>query len=130
MSGAPTPSPAGGILGIEMRKLALFLLVAGVASAASAQAGQRQTATLRLVDRTPLVVRGLEFRDGERVRVVVLAGARTSQVVRASARGTFVVRFNRTVGRCARVSVQAFGSMGSRARLLPSRVSIDCVSNA
>jgi hypothetical protein len=113
-----------------MRKLALFLLVASIASVASGQAAQRQAATIRLVDRTPLIVRGLEFRTGERVRVVVLAGSKSSQVVRASARGTFVVRFNRSVGRCTRLSVQAFGSMGSRARLLPSRIAIDCVSNA
>jgi hypothetical protein len=113
-----------------MRKLALLLVAAGITSVASAQAAQRQAATIRLVDRAPLMVRGLEFRNGERVRIIVLAGSRSSQVVRASAQGTFVVRFNRSAGRCTRVSVQAFGSMGSRARLLPSRIAIDCVSNA
>lgn len=82
--------------------------------------------TVRVVDRTPLVVRGSGFVAEERVTVVVAAGSRWTRRVAATARGTFVARFAVSLGRCARYSVQAFGSAGSRARLLPTRPTIGC----
>jgi hypothetical protein len=82
--------------------------------------------TLRLDSRAPVVVHGTHFRAGERVTLVLGAGQRSSTRVRAGAAGAFRARFAVSLGRCALVSVQAFGSQGSRARLLRPRAP-DCV---
>jgi hypothetical protein len=112
-----------------MRKLVMLLLLLAVTATASAQAARSVTPRILLVERAPLVVRGAGFRPGERVRVLLLAGSRVTAVTRVSQAGTFVVRFERSVGRCTRFSLLASGSGGSRARLLPTRKSIDCVSS-
>lgn len=112
-----------------MRKGLLFVLVLGAVTAGAAPAAQNRQATLRIVDRAPLVVRGQSFRDGERVRVVLFAGGKASQVVRASLSGGFVVRFDRTVSGCVPFSLQAFGSQGSRARLMPTGKAPACLAN-
>lgn len=108
--------------------MALLLFLA-IAATASAQAALSATPRILLVERAPLVVRGTGFRPGERVRVLLLAGSRVSAVTRVSQAGTFVVRFERSVGRCTRFSLLASGSSGTRVRLLPKRKSIDCVSS-
>ena len=107
----------------------MFTLVVGAFTTGVAPAAQSREATLRLVDRAPLVVSGQSFRDGERVRVVLFADGKASQVVRASLSGAFVVRFDRTMSRCMRFSLQAFGSQGSRARLMPARIAPACLPN-
>jgi hypothetical protein len=112
-----------------MRKGLLFILVLGAVTAGSAPAAQKRDATLRVVDRAPLVVRGQSFRDGERVRVVLYAGGKASQVVRASQSGGFVVRFDRSMSRCGSFSLQAFGSKGSRARFMSTRKAPACLAN-
>jgi len=112
-----------------MRRSLVFILVLGAFTAGVAPAAQEREATLRLVDRAPLVVSGQSFRDGERVRVVLFAGGKASRLVRASLSGAFVVRFDRTMSRCVRFSLQAFGSQGSRARLIPERIAPACLAN-
>jgi hypothetical protein len=77
--------------------------------------------SLGLVDLDPLAVQGVRFKPRERVAVQVLAPVRAARTAIASGRGSFRIRFRFRVGRCERVSVQAFGSRGSRARLLPQR---------
>jgi hypothetical protein len=112
-----------------MRQVGVILaLVIGVgfASAAASEAAATRP-TLRLVDRAPVVIRGAAFAPRERVTVVLAAGSRSSSRVLANANGAFVARFRLALGRCTRYSVQAFGSRGSRARLMPSRVTVDCI---
>jgi hypothetical protein len=104
--------------------LAVLLLLAVVASAAAASSSP----SLRLVDRAPVTVRGSGFAAGERVTVVLSSVTRVSRAVHAGAGGGFVVRFPRSLGRCARYSLQAYGATGTRARLT-ARLSLDCMPN-
>jgi hypothetical protein len=97
--------------------------------AAPASAGIPSGPTLRLVDRTPVVVRGEGFAAKERVTLVLAADRRTSKRVYAGSAGSFVARFDRNLGRCNRFSLQAYGSEGSRVRMLPARISIACPPN-
>jgi hypothetical protein len=95
---------------------AVALAVGG--SAASEPA---QRPSIAVAGTQPLVIKGMHFKPGERVSVQVLAPVRVGRSVVASRRGSFVARFRLGVSRCDRVSVQAFGSRRSRARLLPQR---------
>ena len=45
----------------------------------------------------------------------------------ASPTGAFTVEFRVSLGACSRFTMQAFGSKGSRARIVPRRSQIDCV---
>lgn len=112
-----------------MRRVGVILALGiGCALASAAASGAVATnATLRLVDRTPVVIRGAGFAPHERVTVVLAAGSRSTNRVTANAGGAFIARFKLALGRCTRYSVQAFGSTGSRARLMPSRVTVDCI---
>jgi hypothetical protein len=110
-------------VGVVLFSAALLVVVA------SASAGLSDRPTLRLLDRAPVVVRGEGFNAKERVTVVLVADRRFSEKLRAGSGGNFVVRFNRSLGHCTRFSLQAYGSSGSRARLLPARFSIDCMPN-
>jgi hypothetical protein len=112
-----------------MRQVGVILtLVLGFALATASTSGAVVIRpTLRLADRTPVVIRGAGFAPHERVTVVVASGSRSSSRVSSNANGAFIARFKFALGRCARYSVQAFGSTGSRAHLMPSRVTIDCV---
>jgi hypothetical protein len=93
----------------------------------SAALGARTAArpALRFARIDPLVVRGLDFRAGERVTVTarVLRATRTAHVTASSA-GAFRVRLGRvrSYDPCAfTLSIQAHGSLGSQAsiRTLP-----------
>jgi hypothetical protein len=107
--------------------LAIVLLL-GVSLPATVASGSFSARpALRLVDRTPVVVRGSGFDAGEQVSVALSAGTRSLRRAQATEAGTFVVRFGVSLGRCARYSVQAFGSAGNRARLF-SRIALACVS--
>jgi hypothetical protein len=116
-----------------MRKAAAVLaLIACGATAASSSAGGSGKASLRLVDRDPLTVRGYGFKPRERVRVtasvpesrMLVSGPQPlSRVIRASATGSFRVVFSDIpFDRCTWVRVAAIGGQGSRAMLkvLPS----------
>lgn len=122
------PFEIGGIL-LGMRQAGVVLTLAlGVALAWASISGATATRpTLRMVDRTPVVIRGVGFAPDERVTVVVAARSRWSKRVTATSGGTFVARFKVVLGRCSRYSIQAFGSTGSRARSMPLGVTADCV---
>jgi hypothetical protein len=109
-------------------KIAVLLVAAVVASSGAAWASAGAAPTLRLMDRTPVVVRGTGFDPQERVAVSLSSGSHSSKTVQATAGGGFVVRFKTVLGGCARYTIQAYGSHGSRA-LLRSRIALDCVSN-
>jgi hypothetical protein len=97
------------------------VLVVVVATASSAGTGNRDPA-LRLTSRQPPIVRGIEFKASERVRVSITAQERVTKVVRASRQGVFVASFPAMlVTRCDQIRVVAVGRRGSHAvlKLLP-----------
>ncbi len=105
-----------------MRRTALAVAFVAVALAASA-AGQSATSSrqpaMKIVDKTPLTLRGTGFAAGERVRLVVRVPGRVQTRVTASRRGLFVAVFSRAgYNRCSGLTAFAIGSRGSRARLL------------
>jgi hypothetical protein len=96
---------------------ALLALVAGTASGA----GQARP-ILQLVGNTTL--RGMNFRAGERVHIVVVNRHRTSKWVRASQSGTFRTTVGPLDPCLGTLAVRAIGVMGDTATLkLPQR---DC----
>jgi len=111
-------------------------LVAGLcamAGAGAAGAGVDTDAGLRaqlqVMDTRPIVVRGVGFEPGERVQLMFSSGAgQRWRATEAGSAGRFTMGFGVSVGACGRFMVQAFGSRGSRARLMPRRAQIDCVS--
>lgn len=87
------------------------VVVAGGASSGTA------TPSLRLVDSSPLTVKGVAFKARERVRVTATLESGTLRaVVRASRRGVFTVTFEEIAVRCG-FTVRAVGAGGSRASL-------------
>jgi hypothetical protein len=93
---------------------ALFAVLAlGLAGTAAAEATKRPT--LRIVSMAPLTVRGLSFKPGEPVKLLVVAGKPLSRAVKAGPRGGFVARLGVEVKGCQAVVVQAIGARGSRA---------------
>jgi hypothetical protein len=95
--------------------LVLGLALAGMAAAAPT--GPR----LQTTDRSPVVVRGTNFRPAERVTVVLDAEGRWHRTATADASGRFTVQFPVSVPMCDDFRLQAFGSKGSRAMTLPQR---------
>ncbi len=96
----------------------LALGVAGTAAGLGIDASQKRPA-LRLVDRQPLILKGVRFKARERVRVVVeAADGEMVRVVRARVTGSFVASFGDVVfDRCTGLRVVATGARGSRASL-------------
>jgi hypothetical protein len=101
-----------------MLRTVLAVVVIAWAVLASAQAAERPG--LRLMKTRPVQVHGSGFAPGERVRVVLHAGAAAaSERTTASAAGGFTVTFRGTkIAGCVPLSIAARGSAGSRARLL------------
>jgi hypothetical protein len=66
---------------------------------------------LQLVTRSPLVVRGEDFKPGTRVRVVELAPTRRAVIVRVGSSGGFLVKLL-AGDRCTRAVVVARPSTG------------------
>jgi hypothetical protein len=104
-------------------KLAVLTGLVVFAMAGSAGAGGvGQKPALRLVDRTPVTVVGVQFTPGERVLVRVESARTWTRRATAKTSGTFrVVLQSATVSRCEALRVIAIGSRGSRAilKLLP-----------
>ncbi|MGB2951906.1 MAG: hypothetical protein WBB74_00780 [Gaiellaceae bacterium] len=101
---------------------AFLLLAAIIAAAVSFQGGtslargDASRPALRLVDSSPLIVRGTGFKVRERVRVVFEGGTRVTRTTIADARGRFVVRLRGVdANACAGFSIRAVGNRGSRA---------------
>ena len=89
-------------------------------SVASAERSARPA--LAVADETPVVLRGSGFKPGERVRVFLQAGeGKWTRTTEAGSAGGFTVRFPLALPGCGQPSAHAFGSEGSRARLLPAR---------
>lgn len=96
----------------------LALLVASRDVSAATQSPPK--ATLQLVDRSPLTVRGAHFKLRERVRVTASTDSDTAtRVTRTTRRGVFSVDFG-TLGKdpCATITIKAAGAKGDRATLV------------
>ena len=94
--------------------------LAGVALAAAVGSAQAApAASLQLVAKEPLVVRGLAFRPSERVSVTALTLLGPERVVvRASRTGAFRALLRLVDQPCGRAfAVHAIGALGSRAAL-------------
>jgi hypothetical protein len=104
-----------------LRRAALIALVALVAGSATAGAASRPA--LRLLDRSPVTVRGDHFAPRERVRLTVTSDGEVKRVaVRSTANGIFRASLETmTVDRCSMVRVVAVGGEGSHAvlKMLP-----------
>jgi hypothetical protein len=93
------------------------LISAGLAPSAAAPLSDAKPRLL-LLDRSPLVVRGLRFKADESVRVhaIVRGRSRVTKSVVAGSAGGFNVRFaSMWPSGCAFLTVQATGARGSRA---------------
>ena len=103
------------------------LAIVGSAGATTKAGAQRPA--LAVTDTRPFEVRGAGFEPNERVQVLLAVnGSQRWQRTVATRAGTFIVDFPVSLGRCARFTMQAFGSKGSRTRILPRRAQPDCVS--
>ena len=107
-----------------MQRIAAIALAATAlgCSAGSAVGGNESSsserATLRIVKRAPLTVRGVGFRSNERVRVTATG---RSWRLRATPSGTFVVVIGSGADRCSQVRVRAVGSGGTQVvKILPA----------
>jgi hypothetical protein len=100
--------------------LLVFGLVVGFTLIRSSDDAQARAPSLRLVRKTPLTVRGEEFRPAERVRLRAMLNRGT--VATANGHGSFVAQFGAPKTRCDLVRVIAVGSEGSHAvlKLLPA----------
>jgi hypothetical protein len=101
---------------------ALMAIAAALVAAPGAGPTDREP-TLRLSSRQPPIVRGIEFKALERVRVSITAGERATKLIRATRRGVFVTTFPQTlVTRCDLVRIVAVGGRGSHAvlKILPA----------
>jgi hypothetical protein len=100
--------------------LLVFGLVVGFMLVRTSDDAQARAASLRLVRKAPLAVRGEQFRPGERVRLQAMLKRGT--VATADGHGSFVAQFGAAKSRCDVVRVIAVGSEGSHAvlKLLPS----------
>jgi hypothetical protein len=98
--------------------LAGCVLALAPAGAASEQREAGSKARLSLIRGTPLVLRGVNFRPGEHVRIRVTTERQLAKRVTADAAGRFTVRFATTAfDRCSGFLAVAVGDQGSRARL-------------
>jgi hypothetical protein len=101
--------------GVRVR-IALFAGVAALAAGGGATAATH--ATLSLVDRQPVVLKGRYFHPLERVRVTLQMRVTSTKIVRAGSKGSFTVTFTGTaVPRCGGLFARARGSQGSLATL-------------
>jgi hypothetical protein len=105
---------------------AVVLAVALATSSAAFGGADARRPTLRITDLAPLTVRGVDFRPGERVKLLVSAGGPVSRAVRAGPRGGFLVRLGvRVDASCCSAVVQAIGTAGSRAMVDLARPGCD-----
>jgi hypothetical protein len=112
--------------GVTVAVMLTLFTPAALGSTGSEAASKRPS--LRFVDLDPLTVRGLNFKPGERVKLLVNADGPHRLAAKASPRGDFTVRLAFKLDRCTAVVVQAIGNKGSRAMVdvtTPDCASVD-----
>jgi hypothetical protein len=102
-----------------MRHSVLLIGLMAVLAPAAALGTTGTVPSLRLVDRAPLTIAGVNFASRELVRVTATVEDGTAvRSVRAGYHGGFVARFPAlTVGRCSAFRINAKGATGTRAAL-------------
>jgi hypothetical protein len=106
-----------------MRWIPVTVFLVAVGIGASTAGGVAQKASLRIVDRDPLTLRGDNFKARERVRINLSAPLSERRVTRASATGSFRATFLEiSAARCDSVRAVAVGGAGSQAtvKILPA----------
>jgi hypothetical protein len=98
--------------------LIAIVVLTALTGTAAVQGASDGAATIKVVDRTPLTLRGTGFSAGEHVRVIVRTTSTRQQRLTATRSGSFVAAFRASYNRCSGLSAFAFGSGGSRAQLL------------
>jgi hypothetical protein len=93
--------------------LASLVLAVTMAVAVVPSAAGTRTAKLRVIDLTPVTVKGLRFHAGERVRVALYANGRQVRRIRATRSGSFVVRFTFLADYCTAFNLRAVGASGA-----------------
>jgi hypothetical protein len=102
-----------------MRRLVFGGLLVALALVPSA-VGSNQRPALQLVDRSPFVVRGMHFKTGERVTVILFAKREHTLRLGANGAGSFTANFGEVeIERCEGFRLRAVGSLGSRVVLKP-----------
>ena len=107
-------------------RLALLTVAVAALVSGSIAGGATTRPALGVADSAPLTLRGIGFKQRERVRVavvVVYQSERRTRVVRASARGVFTVVFAGIEMRdpCS-FDASAIGGQGSRAAIKAQRM--------
>jgi hypothetical protein len=97
-----------------MRKIATALLLLAVGVPAAGASLGRTAPSLRIVRRTPLVVRGAHFRPAEKVTV---RAPRTVRIVDTTATGAFRVSLAPVPADRCSFRVAAVGAHGDRAQV-------------
>lgn len=101
-----------------MRGAVVACLAVFLAAMFTGRSSTSPGAALRVAAAAPFSVRGSGFRAKERVQVVAKIGGRHIKAVRATATGTFRVRFvGVSAPACTGYVVRATGNKGSRAYL-------------
>jgi hypothetical protein len=98
--------------------LAALLVASAVVTPAGGMLARSNGARVVVVDRSPVTVRGVQFktRESVTVRVVIRGGPRASKAIQAGGGGTWTARFpTLRAGHCASVIVRATGARGSTA---------------
>ena len=103
----------------DVRRTVATILLAALGLTGAAAATHQTSPELRIVDRSPVVVRGGGFGARESVLVTVRTGLlRATQRTTATQRGRFVVRVDEIrLTPCAGGAIVATGALGHTARL-------------
>jgi hypothetical protein len=96
----------------------MTLLASVAALAAGVEAAASTRATIQLVDRQPIVLKGRYFHSHERVRVTLVMLVTRVKYARAGSNGSFTVTFTGlNLPHCGGVFARARGAQGSVATL-------------
>lgn len=96
-----------------VRSLGVAAVVVSALIATGVSAARTERAALRVVDLTPVMVRGTGFRANERVRLVLRANGTHARALRASRDGSFQARFGAVYAElCTGLQLRATGASG------------------
>jgi hypothetical protein len=92
------------------------IVIALVCASAALSSPTRTKPQLRILDASPVTLKGTHFRPRERVRITATAADTQTKTARTSAAGSFTAQFpDLVVNRCSGLAVQALGARGDRA---------------
>jgi hypothetical protein len=110
----PPLHTSGAVRGTSLAAIVIALISASTALSSP----PRPKPHLRLLDATPLTLKGTHFRARERVRITVTTSETQTRTVRTARDGSFTTQFaDVPLTRCSGLAVQAVGARGDRASL-------------